>query len=198
MLFVFYKANVGKRIGSLEPIIASGKLRIIIISKENSIVWLCKKNYFCQMKSLFLIFTVFLLVSCGKPSVSLEHKFENASWNAFRKTSFGVDINDIDSEYILTLQVGLNDDYNADVIDIAMSQKNDDGESRYASLSALIKRNREFINSADNNGIHIYSIIINPHTNFTSRANYKFSFEHRSATVELKGIEYLSLLINKQ
>ena len=140
---------------------------------------------------------MFLLVSCEKPTITLEHKFDKASWNAFRKVSFDYNNDDLESEYKLTLQVGLNGGYTAKDIDIAMSQKNTAGESRYASLSCLVKRNREFINSADNNGIHIYSIVINPHANFTSKSNYEFYFEHRSATVDLNGIEYLNLLVEK-
>ncbi len=153
---------------------------------------------FKHMKNTFiLIFISFILISCTKQSVVLEQKFDNNQWG-MSNVEFKYSNNDVKNDYCIILEIELSDIYNADNFDIAMVQKNDDGETRYSSYSINVKnRMGDFIETKADSGFYTYSIMINPKTKFASKSSYYFSFEHRMSVVSISGIALMKLKINQ-
>jgi len=140
---------------------------------------------------LFLL----LLTNCSKQDVELKHNFKNNTW-AMDKVQ--LEYNNLDNEnaYKLILEVSLLDKYNSDDFSIALTQQNDDGETRFSSYSVEVKdKMGDFINDKNATGQYKYKIMLNPKAVFYSKGRYEFNFEHRMSTAFVKGIESINLKI---
>ena len=140
---------------------------------------------------LFLL----LLTNCSKQDVELRHDFKNNTW-AMNKVKLEYDNSDIDNTYQLILEVSLLDKYSSNDFSIALTQQNDDGETRFSSYSVEVKdKMGDFINDKNATGQYTYTIMLNPKAVFYSKGRYEFNFEHRMSTAFVKGIESINLKI---
>ncbi|MCK5846328.1 MAG: hypothetical protein KAG84_02740 [Bacteroidales bacterium] len=151
------------------------------------------------MIKLFLsIILSVLFVSCANQKIEFEHKFDKEHWIAFNKVEFDFNNADVNTEFEIVMEIQLTEDFNSNDFAILMTQRNDEGESRYSSYSLDIKnKDGHFINSESKSNYHEYTLILNPRTKFNSNSMYHFIFEHRLTVVNMKGIASLCLKLNQ-
>jgi hypothetical protein len=89
-----------------------------------------------KARVIFLFLLLFALASCNKPEAQrLEHVFSNSSWHKFTEMQWDIDFPKGDAEYILSMELVVNERFKEENIRVQLIVESKEGESRNQGIS---------------------------------------------------------------